>query len=92
MKPLEKYFIGRGEVKGFKFTQLKATDLAYMYQVEDGGMIHYEVFEKRINARFGNISYPNSNAFGIWAWTFRDFDKAMRKFNELNKKEGLKYG
>lgn len=84
MKPLEKEFIGRGEVKGFKFIQIKATDLAYLYKVINGNAIYYEVFKKRENARYGVISYPTSNAFGVWAWTYMSFERAEYKFNELN--------
>jgi len=85
MKKLEKHFIGRGEVRGFKFTQLQATNSAFLYKVESSGVIYYEVFRKRVNARFGNVSYPTSKAFGKWAWTFRDLNDAEEKFNKLNK-------
>ena len=87
MKPLPTEFIGRGEVKGFHFTQIKATDMAYLYRIESNGSFHYEVFKKRENARYGVVSYPTSKAFGIWAWTYRNYEKAIKKFNELNKGE-----
>ncbi len=87
MKPLPKQFIGRGEVKGFRFTQIQATDMAYLYKVEANAAIYYEVFKKRENARFCVISYPTSEAFGYWAWTYRNYEKAMNKFYELNKTE-----
>lgn len=83
-KYLSKVFIGRGEVKGFKFTQLGMTDKAFLYQVDTGDTILYEVFEKRINRRFACVSYPTSKAFGIWAWTYSNLDKAWQKFKELN--------
>lgn len=87
MKELQLEFIGRGEVRGFKFTQIKATDMAYLYKVDSGWSINYEVFKRRENARYGVISYPNSNAFGIWAWTFMSYEKAESKFIELNHKK-----
>ena len=84
MKALEKHFIGRGEVKGFEFTQLKSSDRAYLYQVNSGHSIYYEVFKKLINKRFNRVSYPTSKAFGIWAWTIMSYDRAEEKFNQLN--------
>ncbi|MDX9882590.1 MAG: hypothetical protein RBS73_11030 [Prolixibacteraceae bacterium] len=84
IRRLEKEFIGRGEVSGFKFTQIKATNSAFLYKVESSGVIYYEVFKKRKNVRFGNVSYPTSKAFGKWAWTYRDIDKAIKKFDQLN--------
>lgn len=90
MTPLPKTFIGRGEVKGFKFAQIDATDKAYLYEVESMGRLHYEVFKKRENARFGTVSYPTSKAFGIWAWTCSSYERAIERFNQLNKKENDK--
>jgi hypothetical protein len=84
IKELPEDFIGRGDVKGFKFTQLMKTDLAYLYQVQDSGPSYYEIFERRINTQFGNVSYPRSEAFGRWAWTTNDLEKAMKIFVELN--------
>lgn len=90
MKPLEKEFIGRGEVKGFKFTQIKATNMAYLYKVDSGWSINYEVFKRRENVRYGVVSYPTSKAFGVWAWTCMTLEGAEKKFNEINElKKGL---
>ena len=86
MKQLPKNFTGCGEVSGFLFKQLRASDRAYLYQVDAYGKIHYEVFRKRINKRFGNISYPSSKAFGVWAWTYKYLCGAVNKFYELNNK------
>lgn len=94
MKPLPIQFKGRGEMKGYIFTQLEATDLAYFYMVEDGIRVHYEVFNKRINHRFDTVSYPTSKAFGIWAWCYSNsdsylaFEKAIKKYNKLNELGG----
>lgn len=87
MKELFKEFIGTGEVKGFKFFQKRATEKAYLYEVSDEGKIHYEVFQKRVNERYGNICKPTSKSFGIWAWTYRNYQEAINKFNELNRGE-----
>jgi hypothetical protein len=88
MKELQKYFIGRGEMKGFVFTQKKASDNAYVYEVDMGDVTYYEVFKRRVNTRFEEhkVSYPSSKSFGIWAWSYRNDERAIKKFNELNNK------
>lgn len=51
IKELEKEFLGKGDVKGFKFTQLEETPEYYIYKKEfvrsDGSTsVSYEVFER----------------------------------------------
>ena len=84
MENLDKNIIGKGEVKGFLFTQIQKSDKAYVYKINTGKTIHYEVFEvvKKTNSK--RHSYPTSKAFGIWAWTFKKIEKAIEKFNFLN--------
>ena len=88
-------FIGRSEVKGVEFTQLKTSDKAYIYQrIEDEGIIYYEVFVRKqvnkfdfeTNTQLEDMKeiYPKSNNFGSWAWCCKDINKAMIKFKELN--------
>lgn len=89
-KELEEVFKGRGEVKGFTFTQLDRSDHAYLYEQKDDefGDINYEVFRRRVNVQFGCVSYPKSNGFGDSIYmgkTFRDLDKAKDYFAYLNK-------
>lgn len=86
MKELEKVFIGRGEVKGFYFEQVARSENAYIYKVRCHlfARPYYEVFERRINTQFGNVSYPKSKAFGRWAWTTYDEDEAWRIFENLS--------
>ena len=93
---LENEFIGRGDVKGFKFRKIKSTQHANLYEVNSGDSnVHYEVFltksspvcidfEKRIysETEFKQI-YPKSKDFGAWAWTYNDIEKANKKFLEL---------
>jgi hypothetical protein len=69
IKELPKEFIGTGEVKGFKFTQINVTNFGFLYEVNTGDTIYYEVFKRRVNKQFNNVSYPKSKSFGIWAWT-----------------------
>ncbi len=83
-KPLKTKFHGRGEVKGYLFTQIRQTDKAYIYEATSGDSKHYEVFLKVINRRYACVSYPTSKAFGTWAWTYMSLEKAEKKYNELN--------
>ena len=76
--PLKKEFVGRGEVKGFNFSQISKTNWGFLYEVNTGHMIYYEVFKKRVNHRFVCVSYPTSRAFGIWAWTTTDIKQANK--------------
>lgn len=83
--PLPKIIIGTGEVKGYKFRQIKATKYGFIYEQLFGKGKHYEVFKRRINTRFGNVSYPTSKAFGKWAWstsTLERAEKILESFKE----------
>lgn len=84
-RALAKQFFGRGEVRGFSFTQLAENDRAYLYQVEEPcGTIHYEAFEKKINERFNTMMYPKSNSFGKWAFSFQSRHKAYDLFKGMS--------
>jgi hypothetical protein len=84
IKPLPKKFAGKGEVKGYYFTLICKTKWGFCYEVSYNGIItHYEVFRRKINKRFGCESYPSSKSFGIWAWTFKSKEKAIRKLSSL---------
>lgn len=85
MKPLQKHFLGRGEVRGYLFSQIRQTDKAFIYEVNSNGSRHCEVFKKIINKLYVCVSYPTSKAFGIWAWTYMSLEEGNNKFNELNK-------
>ena len=76
-------FIGKGEVKGFEFTLLFANSRAFMYKVSNGGLTYYEVFLRKIHSKFGHVMYPRSKAFGLWAWSIFNFNKAKQKFESL---------
>ncbi len=82
--PLE--FLGRGEVKGYNFKQIRSSQFAYIYEVlATNGCKWYEVFTKRVNTRYGVISYPGSKQFGINAWTCKTFERAEERYNQLNR-------
>ena len=85
MKELDEEFIGRGEMRGFKFKQLEATNKAYLYKVDMNGAIYYEAFKRRENTRFGCVSYPTGEAFGVWAKTTKDYNKAIAYFEQFNR-------
>ena len=91
IKELPIEFIGRGEVKGFHFSQLMRGQKMFLYEVNFDGLTHYEVFEIRVcfTPKTGKPyeGYPKANSFGVWAWTFRDYDKAVEKFNEIENHE-----
>jgi len=84
MISLKKEFIGTGEVKGYKFRQIRAANYGFMYHVDTGSIKYYEVFRKVINRRFACVSYPRSKSFGIWAWNYSDLKMANDKFNQLS--------
>jgi hypothetical protein len=84
MKPLPLEFDGTGEVKGMHFKQIKSSNKAYIYEVSDESTSNrYEVFRHKENTRFGVISYPKSNNFGITAFTYKNLERALQKFDEL---------
>lgn len=82
-------FIGKGEVRGFHFSQVKRGQQACLYEVASAGLIHYEVFELKVfREPKTNIlyeTYPKANSFGIWAWTYRNYTKALEKYAEIEK-------
>ncbi len=82
---LQQQFTGKGEVKGFEFTQIQQSKKAYIYKVDTRCSTHYEVFKKKAKTNSVRHCYPTSKAFGLWAWTYHDLDKAVNKFNQLNK-------
>ena len=83
MKELQKQFTGLGQVKGYEFTQMKATDYAFMYEVSKSDTLHYEIFKRRENTRFNSVSYPTDKAFGVWAWTTSSLERAEDIFNSI---------
>ena len=85
LKDLPLEFIGRGEVKGQLFTQMAASDLAYIYRVSDvNGVVWHEVFKKKVNARFATIVYPKAKSFGLSAWTKQSEAEAFDLFSKIS--------
>ena len=84
MKLLEKEFIGRGEVRGLEFKQVQKSNTAYIYEVNSGCNIYYEVFSRVVNPKYQKEVYPLAKHFSIWAWTQMSYESAKSKFNQLN--------
>lgn len=85
IKELSDEFVGIGEVRGYVFKKERSDGYAYLYSVRGGsGRVYYEVFERRVNDRFGVVSYPKSKAFGKWALTTYNWDKANEYFDKMS--------
>ena len=92
---IENKFEGSGEVKGWLFEKVKETDSGYIYSVTKEEAKHFEVFKKKntpICLDFENKVYsetefkevkPNSKSFGVWAWSYYTFDRALDKLMSL---------
>jgi len=95
MRELQERFTGRGEVKGFEFYQVDANQYGYIYRVTTDGQTHYEVFKRKTGFTYDYqnkcktdkqyVKYPNSNAFGVWAWTFKHYSDALEAYDLLEK-------
>jgi hypothetical protein len=84
IKELREEFEGEGEVRGFTFRRVLSNGYAYVYMVSGGSSRdYYEVFERRVNSTYGVVSYPKSKAFGVWAKTTYDWDKALAYYGEF---------
>ena len=95
MQKLEKQFSGKGEVKGYEFTQMKESEAAYLYvkSNSDTNTTYYEVVRKIVVPKIDwetkqptgefKETYPKSNTFGVDAWDFVSIDAAINKFNSI---------
>ncbi len=92
MKELKESFIGKGQVRGFEFTQIKKTEFGYIYKVDTKNTIWYEVFKRKVNSRYNCISYPSNKAFGVWAWTVNSLDKANSILEDIKIRKELSNG
>ncbi len=95
IKRLPKDFIGKGEVKGFQFHQLLRGHKSCLYKVvTQHGNSHYETFEIRVfktpKTQMTYEAYPKANSFGVWAWTYLDYNKVKAKFLEIDNNGRLK--
>jgi hypothetical protein len=86
MKPLEKEFIGIGEVRGFAFRQLEGAPV-YLYEVRSESNVWYEVFEHRVHEKYQTVTYPKSPSFGVWAFSIASLEKAYQKREQMLSKD-----
>ena len=84
MKELKEYFSGRGQVKGYVFNQIKATNMGFIYEVKGVDTLHYEVFKRVENTLYNCVSYPSDKAFGKWAWTCMNLDDAYNRLQVID--------
>lgn len=92
MKPLSETL----RKNGFDYSLLLRGKKACVYiQRYDENIIYYEVFiikikpERTFKGRVieeGEV-FPHNEAFGLWAWTYRSYEKAYQKFLELENKK-----
>lgn len=83
-------FIGRGEVKGYHFIEVKRSNEAYIFEVYDTfGNRWYEVFKRVVDTRFHKIAYPKSKSFGISAWTAKTLPAAEERFQLIISKKSV---
>lgn len=77
---------------GFAYTQVLRNGKAYIYmQRVAENCLYYEVFLRRVSLERilkgktlpSKIKFPHDEAFGKWAWTFPNLDKALNKFLNL---------
>ncbi len=79
---------------GFNYTQVLRGDRSCIYEQmvsKEKGIKYYEVFLIRIQPQrklFGKEypakeKFPHDEAFGYWAWTFRNYEDAKWRFDEL---------
>lgn len=86
---IEEEFIGRGEVRGFRFRQLEKRGRVYLYEVDGGyGHPHYEVFRARYNKLLGRYAYPKSKGFGANAFSYFSLPAALVGFHHLGGDRG----
>lgn len=83
-KLLSKQFEGRGEVKGFTFTQLESSPKAYLYEVSTQGSKHYEVIARKINTLYNTETYPSSKSFGRSGFTSYNLANARLRFKTMS--------
>lgn len=84
MKELELIFEGKGQVKGYLFTQIFMNENGYIYSVSKDGLVHFEVFKRVKNTLYNCISYPSDKSFGKWAFTCGTESRALEILNSFN--------
>jgi len=77
---------------GFDYIKVLEGKRSFVFrQCIDPKTAYFEVFKKRIIPEYvlggkiipEHIQFPSDESFGNWAWTFKDFDMALKKFDEI---------
>ena len=79
---------------GFNYTQVLRGERSCVYEqmyFEEQGIKYYEVFLIKIQPQRKAFDkeypakerFPNDEAFGKWAWSFRNYEDAKWRFDEL---------
>lgn len=95
IRELKTEFDGIGEVRGYSFKQILKNKKAYLYEVanKETNSKHYEVFKRTIYKIYDfrekkilnerAVTYPKSKVFGVWAWTSKDYLRAVDIYEGL---------
>lgn len=77
---------------GWLFKQVKEGERAFIFgiyanenDILTNNILYYEVFEKRTDKRV--TIYPSASDFGIWAWTYPNYDDAIVRFEHIETKK-----
>ncbi len=88
-------FTGTGEVKGMKFSSVHLHPRVSLFKVSNGKTEHFEVFLRVYARKLENFAerryseteykevYPKAKEFGVRAWSFRSYDKAVERYKSL---------
>ncbi len=81
---------------GFNYTQVSLGIKSAVYEqtyTQIPPVSYFEVFRIKEQKEFtingitspAKFRIPGNEDFGLWAWVYRDKEKAIKKFNELEK-------
>jgi len=76
MKELDKEI----KKRGFCYIQRFADTSGYVYEQSLNGVtVGFEAFLRKENTQFNCVSFPGDNAFGVWAWSTKTFERALER-------------
>ena len=79
---------------GFNYTQVQRGKRSCIYEQRvSENSVCFEVFlikirpERKVRDKTLEAAerFPNNEAFGYWAWTYKNYEDAINKFNEIEK-------
>lgn len=67
---------------GFDYHKVKEVDNGFIYRQDDNGKtVAFEVFKRKHNLYYQCESFPGNEAFGVWAWTYRNLEEAEKRLS-----------